>query len=91
MRKFSRFFRRDTSGMTTIEYALLAGVMGTGVLMSINYVADELTAMIQPEGCTWVAPEEGAEDQAQRCIGAPGWTPRRARPPQKTLSASSSD
>ncbi len=90
---FFRAFRDHDGGVTSIEYALLAGVMGTGVLMSMNYVADELTSYAQLDGCVWEMPEDNgkttAEDGPTLCIGAPGWSPRRAVPPRTTRTASS--
>lgn len=90
-----RHFKKHDGGMTSIEYTLVAAIMGTGVLMSLNYIADELTAIVQPEGCTWVQPEESdkssAEDGPTLCIGAPGWAPRIATRPSRTRSASASN
>ncbi|MEL7542648.1 MAG: hypothetical protein AAGJ70_02615 [Pseudomonadota bacterium] len=81
MFRLPKSFARNKSGMTTIEYALLAGVMGTGVLVSLNYVADEMTAAFQPEGCTWEQPDPSVEDGPVACIGSEHWSPRRAKRP----------
>ncbi|MEL6289559.1 MAG: Flp family type IVb pilin [Pseudomonadota bacterium] len=81
MVRFLKAFRRNRSGMTSIEYAIIAGIMGTGVLVSLNYVADEMTAAFQPKGCTWDAPDPAAEDDHVACIGSEHWTPRRAQRP----------
>ena len=91
MTKFLKHFGRDSRGVTSIEYGLIAGVMGVGVLMSINYVADELTAMVQPKDCTWekIAPE--AEEQSVACIGSKGWSARRARRPGQSRIANSTN
>lgn len=77
--------------MTSIEYGLVAGVMGMGVLMSMNYVADELTAMVQPKDCTWEKIDPEAEEQSVACIGSESWSPRRAKRPVKSRTASSSN
>jgi pilus assembly protein Flp/PilA len=44
MKNFARFFK-DESGATAIEYALLAGLIGVGVVAAADTLGTEITAL----------------------------------------------
>ena len=80
---FFNFFRRNQSGVTSIEYALMAGVIGTGIAVSATYVLDEFEALVASQGCTWVTAEvdENGDHGPQRCVfGTSGQDARKLRP-----------
>ncbi len=77
MKRLFKRFRDGKGGVTSIEYALLAGVMGTGVALSLDYVSSEFKTRFQPVECTWEVSEADVETKQQRCIGAKGWKARR--------------
>ena len=79
---FFKSFRRDRRGMTSIEYALMAGVMSTGVALSANYLVDEMSSFVSRQGgCAMQSdePGENGDDGVQRCVygAGGGWTARR--------------
>nr|WP_319390568.1 Flp family type IVb pilin [uncultured Cohaesibacter sp.] len=44
MKKFSHFLK-DESGATAIEYALLAGLIGVGIVASVTLLRDAIIAL----------------------------------------------
>ena len=83
-----RKLRRNTTGMTTIEYGLLAGIMGTGIAVSMNYVTNEFSSFVSTHvGCNWEdsdsrqasASEDANASSGAKCVMADGsgWSARR--------------
>jgi len=42
MKNFARRFARDNSGATAIEYALMAGIIALGIIVSVGGIRDGL-------------------------------------------------
>ncbi len=49
MKNFARFFK-DESGATAIEYALLAGLIGVGIVAAAETLGGKITALFGKVG-----------------------------------------
>jgi len=46
MRKFASRFAGDRSGATAIEYALMAGIIALGIIVSVGTIRDSLNDIL---------------------------------------------
>jgi pilus assembly protein Flp/PilA len=46
MRSIIRHFATDESGATVVEYAVLAGIIALGIIVSVGAIRDSLNGML---------------------------------------------